>query len=98
MIRAIFKGFYWIVETPFLLIYLLVETVLDIVVPDDEPLDFSLLEDIELDGVDFNDYPDFVDAYVAYATYKGDELTDEQYNEVNDNSDFVYDEVQKYIY
>ena len=34
---------------------------------------------IEIDGIDMNDYPDFVDAYITYAEYEdGTPLTDEE--------------------
>lgn len=38
------------------------------------------IEDIQIDGVDPQDYPDFCDAYFVYACWKenGDELTEEQ--------------------
>ena len=41
------------------------------------------LDDIYLDGVDIKDYPDFCDAYVESASFKGVELTDEQLEELN---------------
>lgn len=35
--------------------------------------------DLEVDGVDIRDYPDFSDAYFSYACYEdGTELTDEE--------------------
>ena len=42
--------------------------------------------DIEVDGVDTRDYPDFVDAYVAYAVWEdtGKELTDNELDALND--------------
>ena len=42
------------------------------------------LEKIVVEGVDKNDYPDFVDAYVSYAEENGVPLTDEQLDELND--------------
>lgn len=49
--------------------------------------------DIEVDGIDFSDYPDFVDAYISYAIYEdGTELTDEELDELTDqNTDYVQD-------
>ena len=46
--------------------------------------DINQLDDIELDGVDIKDYPDFCDAYVESASFNGVELTDEQLDELND--------------
>ena len=62
------------------------------------PLNLSKLSDISIDGISTSDYPDFCDAFISYATYKGKELTDAQYDEVNDNSDFIYEQVQISIY
>ena len=43
------------------------------------------LSSIEIDGIDRNDYPDFVDAYITYAEYEdGTQLTDEELDEFND--------------
>ena len=49
--------------------------------------DINQLDDIELDGVDMKDYPDFCDAYVESASFKGVELTDEQLDELNDSDE-----------
>ena len=40
---------------------------------------------IEIEGIDMNDYPDFVDAYIAAANFEdGTPLTDEELNQLND--------------
>lgn len=57
-----------------------------------------LLEDIQLDGINTRDYPDFCDAYISYATYKGRELTDSELDWVNEHSDFVYECVIDRLY
>ncbi len=56
-------------------------------------LNTSKLESVEVDGIDFKDYPDFCDAYISYAEIDGIELTDEQYDEVNDDRELVYEYV-----
>lgn len=53
--------------------------------------DLNYLDSIELDGIDTTDYPDFCDAHIVYAEYKGEVMTTEQLDELNDDSDFVYD-------
>ena len=42
--------------------------------------------DIEVDGVDSRDYPDFCDAHFSYAVYEGSgiELTDEELDQIAD--------------
>ncbi len=45
---------------------------------------------IELDGIDHKDYPDYCDAFIVSAEYDGKELTDDQLDELNDNQMFVH--------
>jgi hypothetical protein len=49
--------------------------------------------DIEVDGVDPRDYPDFSDAYFTYACYEdGTQLTDDELNKLADqNGDVLYE-------
>ena len=49
--------------------------------------------DIEVDGVDSKDYPDFADAYFSYACYEdGTPLTDEELVKLADqNGDVLFD-------
>lgn len=54
-------------------------------------IDINKVDNIEVDGIDTRDYPDFVDAFISYAEIDGVELTDEQLDELNDNYNFVYD-------
>ena len=48
---------------------------------------------IEIDGVDSRDYPDFSDAYFTYACYEdGTQLTDDELNKLADqNGDVLYE-------
>ena len=61
-------------------------------------MDYSKIDNVEIEGIDTNDYPDFCDAYIASADYDGVPMTDEQLDEVNDNLDFVYDCVQNHLF
>lgn len=59
-----------------------------------EDIDTSLVTEIEIDGVDMKDYPDFCDAYVSAALYKGEPMSEELLENLNENhSSFVYDHV-----
>jgi len=56
------------------------------------------IDDIEIDGVDTRDYPDFCDAYINNMwLIDGDEVreaTDAELDDINDNErDFVYEQV-----
>lgn len=47
-------------------------------------------DNFEVDRIDFNDYPDFVDAYITEAEYDGHELTEDELDELNENEDIKY--------
>jgi hypothetical protein len=51
-------------------------------------------------GWDNTQYPEFEDSFIIEAEFKdtGIELTDEQVEELNDNSDFVYEELQNFLH
>lgn len=61
-------------------------------------LDYSEITDIEVDGINPRDYPEFCDAYIASATYKGRPMTDEELDVLNEDYTFVYEQVEKYLY
>lgn len=53
---------------------------------------------LEVDGIDFNDYPDFCDAYISKAEYKGIELTTDEIEWLNTNRAYVYEAIINYIH
>ena len=65
-------------------------------------LDYSQIDDVEVDGIDHSDYPDFADAYILRAAYN-DPVTGE-YRELDEDelatldSAWVYEQVEKHIY
>ena len=61
-------------------------------------LDYSQIDNVEVDGIDESDYPDFTDAYISSADYNGKPMTDEQLDELNENSEFVHDCVFNQLY
>ena len=61
-------------------------------------MELDRISNIELGGIDTKDYPDFVDAYIESAEIDGVELTDEELEELNCNSEFVYDCVLKHLF
>ena len=57
-------------------------------------IDLTKIEDIEFDGIDTNDYPDFVDSYITAAVYKGRNMTGDELDLVNEvYRDFVYEKL-----
>jgi hypothetical protein len=61
-------------------------------------LDYTLITNIEFDGIDPRDYPDYCDAYIIYAEYDGREMTEEELEILNEDSDFVYQELMDYLF
>jgi len=61
-------------------------------------IDLNKLENIEIDGVDTKDYPDFCDAFIVSASYSDRDLNDAELDELNEDSDFVYDQVIKHLF
>ena len=54
-------------------------------------IDINKVDNLEVDGIDTRDYPDFVDAFISYAEIDGEPLTDEQLYELTDEyPDLVY--------
>ena len=54
-------------------------------------MELEKITNIELANIDTSDYPDMVDAYIVSAEIDGVELTDAEIEELNCNSEFVYD-------
>ena len=66
-------------------------------------LDYSRIDDVEVEGIDYSDSPDFCDAYVAKATYNDPEhgyrqLTEGELDELNLDSDWVHEQVESWIH
>ena len=61
-------------------------------------MDYKKITNVVLDGIDFEDYPDFCDAYIVSADYDGEPMSDDQIDKLNEDSDFVYTKVESYIY
>ena len=61
-------------------------------------LDYAQISDVEVDGIDTRDYPDFCDAYISGATYKGRDMTSDELDELNEDRDYVYECVQDHLY
>lgn len=61
-------------------------------------MDYKLIDNIELEGIDTKNYPDFCDAFIVSADYGGKQMTDKQLNELNEDSDFVYECVQNHLF
>jgi len=54
-------------------------------------MDYKKIDNIEVDGIEPKDYPDFSNAYILSADYDGVPMTDEQLDEINDDGQFQYE-------
>lgn len=61
-------------------------------------MDLTKVENIEFDGIDYKDYPDFCDVFIVKADYDGKETTEEQLEEINNDSDFVHEQLTDYLF
>ena len=52
-------------------------------------IDHSKVSNVEVEGVDMRDYPDFCDAFISYAELDGVEMADEDLELLD--ADFVYE-------
>lgn len=53
-------------------------------------MDYKLITNIDMDGIDYSDYPYFCDAFIRAADYDGKPMTQEQLDIINKDMDFVY--------
>ena len=60
-------------------------------------MDYKKIDNIEIDGIDTKDYPDFCDAHISSADYDGVPMTDKQLDELNEDENYVYEQVIEYL-
>jgi hypothetical protein len=56
------------------------------------------ITDVEVEGIHTWDAPDFVDAYISYANYNGEPMTDNQLDTINNDREFVLAQVHSRLY
>ena len=62
-------------------------------------IDTKQITDIEFEDIHHTDYPDYCDAYISEATYKGRKATQKELDEINEKYyDFVYEELMNYLH
>jgi len=59
---------------------------------------YEKIDNVMVDGIDTSDYPDFCDAYISSADYHGEPMTDEQLNTINEDSEFIHNQVFEQLY
>jgi hypothetical protein len=62
-------------------------------------IDFSLIDNVVINGIDYSDYPDFCDAYIADADYNGEPMSEEMIEVLNyDYTDFILEQVYSRLF
>lgn len=61
-------------------------------------MDKKLISNIIFEGIDYTDYPDYCDAYIVSAEYDGKPMTEEQIDELNVDTDFLYERLIEYLH
>ena len=61
-------------------------------------MNYDLIDNIEIDGIDTRDYPDFTDAFIVSADYEGKPMTEEQLDILNEDYSFVHDCVYTHLF
>jgi len=61
-------------------------------------MNYDLIDNIELDGIDTRDYPDFCDAYIVSADYDGEAMSDAQIDILNEDYSFIHDCVYNQLF
>jgi hypothetical protein len=61
-------------------------------------IDKLKVDNIVFDGIDKKDYPDYCDAHIISADYKGIPMDDEEIEELNNDSEFVHEQLIKQLY
>jgi hypothetical protein len=57
------------------------------------------IDNIEFDGVDFSDHPDYCDAFVSSADMNGHAMSEEELNDLNENhEEFVYEKLIDHLF
>jgi len=56
------------------------------------------IDNIEFDGIDHKDRPDYCDAYILSADCNGRKMTEQELEELNKNRDFVYEKLIDYLH
>jgi hypothetical protein len=60
-------------------------------------MDLTKVDCMEFADINDDDAPDYVDAYISYADYAGEDMTESQLAELNENTEFVHEKLIEYL-
>jgi hypothetical protein len=58
----------------------------------------SEIDNIEWDGIDHNDCPDYCDAYIVSADRNRVPMSEEELEELNEDRNLIHELLQKHLY
>ncbi len=61
-------------------------------------MDNTKITNIQFDGIDHKDAPDYCDAYIISAVYDGEQMTEAQLDEINEDREFVHERLIHHLY
>lgn len=61
-------------------------------------LDYTKISNVFVAGIDMEDYGDFCDAYIESADYNGREMTEEELEVLNEDSQYINEAVFSQLY
>lgn len=60
-------------------------------------MDLKKIDNIEFEDIDHNDAPDYCNAYIVSADYNGVEMNENEINKLNENSEFIHEQLIEYL-
>ena len=60
-------------------------------------IDYSKISNVTFENVDHKDRPDYCDAFIASFEIDGFKATEEQIDEINEDSDFIHELLMEYL-
>lgn len=61
-------------------------------------IDYTKISNLEFDGIDRKDHPDYCDAYISSADYDGEPMSEEMLEQLNDDRDYVSNKLWDWLY
>lgn len=69
----------------------------NLIIMQNPKLNTKMIDNIVFENVDKNDHPDYSDAFISYAERDGVSLSDEELDELNQDSSFVYEKLMEVL-
>jgi hypothetical protein len=61
-------------------------------------MDYSKIDNIRFENIDYEDYPDFCDAYISSADLNGVPMTEMELTKLNEDSEFVHEKLLEHLF